>query len=71
MTAAVAVPSCMARRAVHAIRYSLYQISAAARPALYMATALIRGLVHSALVYHAPVPAYLSPLHLASLLKSI
>jgi len=33
MTAAVAVPSCTARRAVDAIHYR-YHISAAARPAL-------------------------------------
>ena len=60
MTAAVVVPSCMARHAVDAIRYR-YQISAAAWLALYRRTALNRGPIHSALVYHAPVPADLSP----------
>jgi len=60
MTAAVAVPSYVAQRAADAIRYR-HQISAAARPALYRPTVLNRGQVHSALVYHAPALAYLSP----------
>ena len=48
VTAAVAVPSCMARRAVDAIRYN--QISAAAQMALYWLTALNHGPVHNALI---------------------
>jgi len=60
MTAAVAVPSCTAQRAVAAICYR-YQISAAAQPALYRPTALNRGHVHNVLVYYASAPAYLSP----------
>jgi len=54
MTAAVAMLSYTARRAVDAIHYK-YQISAAARPAL------TRSLVHSAPVYNASALAYLSP----------
>jgi len=48
--------SSMAQCVVNAIRYG-YQISAAARLAVYRPTALNLGPVHNAIVYRAPVPA--------------